>query len=84
MKTSHTILLDLAAGQTAIHHLAERLRQPRSVLKGFIDDLITDGLVESADIGNPHVGRRLIVYRLTDPGRQAAAALKERGRLAHS
>jgi predicted ArsR family transcriptional regulator len=71
MKTSLTILRDLAAGQSTIDPIAERLRQPRTVLTAFLADLITDGLVEAAPIGNPDVGRSLTVYRLTDAGRDA-------------
>lgn len=71
MKTSLTILRDLAAGQSTIDPIAERLRLPSPVLVAFLADLITDGLVESAPIGNPEVGRKLTVYRLTDAGRDA-------------
>jgi predicted ArsR family transcriptional regulator len=75
MKTSLTIIRDLAAGQSTIDPLAERLRQPAAVLSAFLDDLITDGLVESAPIGNPNIGRKLTVYRLTLAGREAAARI---------
>jgi predicted ArsR family transcriptional regulator len=51
------------------------LRQPPTVLAAFLADLITDGLVESAPIGNPDIGRKLTVYRLTLAGREAAARI---------
>jgi predicted ArsR family transcriptional regulator len=69
MKTSRSILRDLSAGQSTLVSIAERLRQPPSVLSAFLDDLIIDGLVESAPIGNPDIGRTLTVYRLTAAGR---------------
>jgi predicted ArsR family transcriptional regulator len=75
MKTSHSILIDLAAGQSTIEPLAERLRLPSPVIVAFLADLITDGLVESSSIGNPEVGRKLTVYRLTAAGREAAAEI---------
>lgn len=75
MKTALTIINDLAAGQSTIAALAERLRQPPTVLAAFLDDLVTDGLVESAPIGNPDLGRKLTVFRLTLAGREAAARI---------
>lgn len=77
MKTSLSILRDLASGQSTIDPIAERLRQPPTVLAAFLDDLITDGLVESAHIGNSEVGRKLTVYRLTQPGRDAATRIPQ-------
>ena len=77
MKTSLTILRDLAAGQSTIEPIAERLRLPSPVLIAFLADLITDGLVESSPIGNPKVGRNLTVYRLTLAGREAAARIPQ-------
>jgi predicted ArsR family transcriptional regulator len=75
MKTSLTILRDLTAGQSTIDPIAERLRQPPAVLTAFLSDLITDGLVESAPIGNPDIGRKITVYRLTLKGRETAARI---------
>lgn len=75
MKTSHTILRDLTAGQSTLEPIAERLRQPPSVIGAFLADLITDGLAESFPIGNPEVGRKLTVYRITQAGRDLLETL---------
>lgn len=76
MKTSHTIVLDLLAGQSTPGPIAERLRQPQSVISAFLEDLELDGLVESAAIGNPSIGRKLTAYRLTESGRELAATIQ--------
>lgn len=75
MKTSHTILRDLTAGQSTLDPIAERLRQPPAIIAAFLSDLITDGLAESAHIGNPNVGRKLTVYRITHAGRDLLDSL---------
>ena len=76
MKTSHTILIVLIAGQSTPGPIADRLRQPASVIAAFLEDLETDGLVESAPIGNPTVGRKLTAFRLTESGRELAASIQ--------
>lgn len=75
MKTSHTILRDLTAGQSTISALAERMRQPERILAAFLEDLHIDGHVESAPIGDPEIGRKLIVWRITPSGRDLLDSL---------
>ena len=75
MKTSHTILRDLVAGQSTLSAIAERMRQPESVLAAFLEDLHLDGHVESAPIGNPAIGRKLTVWRITQSGRDLLDSL---------
>jgi predicted ArsR family transcriptional regulator len=68
MKTSVQILTDLRTGQSTIEPLAQRLRQPPSVIHAFLEELETDGLVESSPVGNPDIGRKLTVWRITEAG----------------
>lgn len=68
MKTSIQILRDLRTSQSTLEPLAQRLRQPPSVIHAFLQDLEADGHVESAPIGDPDVGRKLNVWRITEAG----------------
>ena len=81
MKTSHTILMDLLAGQSTTAALAERLRQPERIVIAFLQDLEIDGLVETVEIGNPSVGRRLVAWRITAAGIALANPLQTERRL---
>ncbi len=68
MKTSVQILRDLRTGQSTIDPLAQRLRQPPSVIHAFLQDLEADGHVQSSPIGDPEIGRKLTVWRITEAG----------------
>lgn len=68
MKTGQQILRDLRTGQATATALAERLPLPCKVIEAFLQDLETDGLVESSPIGNPDVGRKLTVWKITEAG----------------
>ena len=70
MKTANTILLELLPGQSSLDALAERLLQPKTVLRAFLTDLETDGLVQQSTIKST-----LTIYRLTDDGISVASAL---------
>lgn len=76
MKTSDTILLQLAAEQSTTDALADTLRQPPIVIAAFCCDLETAGLAASSPLGDPALGRKLATWRITEAGREAAAALQ--------
>lgn len=72
MTTPNQILLDLLVTDSTADSLREKLRVPVLTLEAMCKDLAKDGLVRSVTIA----GGALISWRITDAGREVAAALQ--------
>ena len=83
MKTSDTILLQLATEQSTAsaivdslpEHIAAALQQPAAVVAAYLCDLEKDGYAKSFPLGDPAVGRKLATWRITPAGRERAESL---------
>ena len=72
MTTPDQILVDLLSGQSTADALAERIRVPMLAIKAMCRRHEIDGLVTSKPIKDD-----LIAWRITDAGRDVAAALQQ-------
>lgn len=70
MTTPNKILRDLLIGQSTTDALAERMRAPMLAVRAMCERHERDGLLEQSKIADS-----LTVWRLTDDGRDMAAAL---------
>lgn len=70
MTTPDQILVDLLTSDSTADALAERLRVPMLAIKAMCQRLETDGLVTAISINK----NTLTAYRITDAGREVAAA----------